>query len=50
MFTDFIAECRAEKLKVNVPTSDPMGAARVDAALRAASQPAVAPETVKVAA
>ncbi|VDC01689.1 unnamed protein product [Peniophora sp. CBMAI 1063] len=39
MFTDFLAECRAEKLKLNVQTSDPMGAAQVDPSLRVASLP-----------
>ncbi|KZV66884.1 carbamoyl phosphate synthase small subunit [Peniophora sp. CONT] len=50
MFTDFLAECRAEKFKVHVPTSDPMGAARVDAKLRAASLPAAGPTPVAAAA
>ncbi|KAA1474288.1 carbamoyl-phosphate synthase [Dentipellis sp. KUC8613] len=34
MFTDFIAECRAEKLKVGLGTRDPMGAAQVEPVLR----------------
>ena len=42
MFTDFLAECRAEKLKLALETEDPMGAAQVDAALRTASQPIAA--------
>ena len=50
MFTDFLAECRAEKLKVNVSTSDPMGAAQVDASLRAASQPVGGPTPIAAAA
>ncbi|OCH86345.1 carbamoyl phosphate synthase small subunit [Obba rivulosa] len=29
MFTDFLAECRAHKLSLGLPTSDPMGAANV---------------------
>jgi carbamoyl-phosphate synthase small subunit len=31
MFTDFLAECRAHKLQVNIPKNDIMGAAKVDA-------------------
>ncbi|KAI0036888.1 carbamoyl phosphate synthase small subunit [Vararia minispora EC-137] len=38
MFTDFLAECRAEKLKVPFKTQDPMCAAYADPALRKASQ------------
>ena len=29
MFTDFLAECRAHKLHLSIPTSQPMGAAQV---------------------
>ena len=29
MFTDFLAECRAHKLQLNLPTSQPMDAAKV---------------------
>ena len=29
MFTDFLAECRAHKLQLNIPTSQPMDAAKV---------------------
>ncbi|KAI0058000.1 carbamoyl-phosphate synthase [Artomyces pyxidatus] len=38
MFTDFVAECRAEKLKVPLNTKDTMGAARVEPNLRLASK------------
>jgi hypothetical protein len=39
MFTDFVAECRAVKLKHAHTTKDIMGAAKVDASLRKAAQP-----------
>ena len=29
MFTDFLAECRAHKLHLNIPTYQPMDAAKV---------------------
>ena len=29
MFSDFLAECRAHKLHISIPTSQPMDAAKV---------------------
>lgn len=39
MFTDFVAECRAAKLEINLNARDPMGSSFVDTTLREASQP-----------